>query len=96
MNWLRSSIVQLPPLAFSAPEYLSPASEAFGRPTAPHKLGPTRGRPPLVKVWQAAHFLAEFSPRPTSALASSCSIGSCLSSAGLAAPLGAFSGTTIS
>src|ERR1700746_3460286 len=82
INWLRSSMVQLPPLAFIAAEKLNPASDALGRPTTPHRLGPTMFRPPLLKVWQAWHFFAEFSPRPVTALASSCSIGCCFFGSG--------------
>ena len=42
----------------------------------PQRLGPTRFGSPLPKVWQAAHFFAEVSPRLTSALASRTGSGS--------------------
>src|SRR5580658_10694156 len=35
----------------------------------PQRLGPTRAGSPLLKVWQAAHFLAIASPTEASALA---------------------------
>src|SRR5438128_1829355 len=75
-NALRSSMVQLPPLLLIASEKAKPASDALGRLTMPHRLGPTRLGPPLVKVWQAAHFFAACSPFSTDAEASSFSIGS--------------------
>ena len=59
MNLLRSSSVQVPPLAFAmAAEKLNPRPSPLWSPTMPYRFGPTRLGPPFSKVWQAAHFFA--------------------------------------
>src|SRR6185295_7578976 len=76
MNLLRSSKVQVPPLAFMAAEKLNPRPSPRASLTTPKRFGPTRFGPPFSKVWQAAHFLAAAAPFSTEAVCSSFSIGS--------------------
>src|SRR3979409_2511006 len=76
MNLLRSSKVQVPPLAFMAAEKLNPRPSPRFSPTIPNRFGPTRFGPPFSNVWQAAHFLAAADPFSTEAVCNSFSIGS--------------------
>src|SRR5262249_58998810 len=57
-NWLRSSSVQVPPLAFIAAEKLNPRPSPLWSPTTPQRFGPTRFGSPFAKVWQARRLLA--------------------------------------
>src|SRR5580704_19196449 len=96
MNWLRSSMLQVPPLAFIGAEKLKPRPSPFLSPTIPKRFGPTLLGPPLVKSWHAAHFLADCSPFWTDAVCSSFSIGSGGAAAAAFSPPAASSFTAIS
>src|SRR6185503_13630219 len=96
MNLLRSSKVQVPPLAFMAAEKLNPRPSPRASLTTPKRFGPTRLGPPFSKVWQAAHFLAAAAPFSTEAVCKSFSIGSEGAAASLAPPPWATSFTAIS
>src|SRR5882757_3524904 len=63
-----------------------PLPSPFFSLTVPNRFGPTRLGPPLSKVWQAAHFLADAAPFSTEAVCSSFSIGSAGAAASLAPP----------
>src|SRR5258707_15420475 len=88
MNLLRSSSVQVPPLAFSAAEKLNPRPSPLWSPTMPYRLGPTRLGPPFSKVWQAAHFFAAAAPFSTEGGCNSFSIGSGGGGGGFLPPAG--------
>lgn len=80
-------------MSFIAPEYLYPATDAGLPPTIFQRFGPTLFGPPLVKLWQAAHFLETFLPASALADASIAMIGS--GPAGTAAVATAATGTSL-